>query len=72
MENAMSWDLTGKRVKGIHNGVEFMGRVIDSRVRYGGAVQLTVKLAAPVQYRWRNDPTDTMLVDATQVTVLPD
>ena len=67
----MSWDLTGKRVKGVVNGEPFIGRVIGSRVKYGGAVQHTVRLAQPVQYRWRNTPTDTVLVDDRFLSVIP-
>lgn len=67
----MSWDMPGKRVKGVHNGVEFTGRVLERRVKYGGTVQLTVKLAVPMHYRWRDEAVDTILVDANTVSIIP-
>ena len=43
------------------------GTVLSSRVRYGGMIQYTVKLDKPVQFRWRQAPTDTVLINADKM-----
>ena len=41
----MSWNLEGKRINGLYMGLfPFSGLVTESRVKYGGDVQHTVKL----------------------------
>ncbi len=60
----MSWILDGQRVKAKYLGdTPVEGVVTDSRVKYGGEVQYTVKLNKPVQFRWRSEPSDTVLID---------
>ncbi len=59
----MSWVLDGQKVKAKYLGETVTGVVVDSRVKYGGKVQYTVELDSPVQFRWRNEPTDRVLVD---------
>jgi hypothetical protein len=59
----MSWVLDGQKVKAKYLGETVTGVVTDSRVKYGGKVQYTVELDAPVQFRWRSEPTDRVLVD---------
>jgi len=60
----MSWILDGQRIKAKYLGeTPVEGVVIDSRVKYGGRVQYTVKLDNPVQFRWRSEPTETVLID---------
>lgn len=45
----MSWNKEGQRVAGVYlNAYTVSGVVTESRVRYGGTVQHTVKLDAPV------------------------
>jgi hypothetical protein len=45
----MTWDLTGQRVSGAYLKVfPFTGEVTESRVKYGGRVQHTVKLDTPL------------------------
>ena len=61
----MTWDLTGKTVTGFYLGAyPIRGRVVSSRVKYGGSVQYTVVLDEPVQFPWRSEPSDRLLVDA--------
>jgi hypothetical protein len=59
----MSWILDGQKVKANYLGETVTGVVVDSRVKYGGKVQYTVELDSPVQFRWRSEPTDRVLVD---------
>jgi hypothetical protein len=59
----MSWVLDGQKVKAKYLGETVTGVVVDSRVKYGGKVQYTVELDSPVQFRWRSEPTDRVLVD---------
>ena len=41
----MSWNLEGKRVNGLYLGLfPYSGLVTESRVKYGGEVQHTVKV----------------------------
>lgn len=45
----MSWNKEGQRVAGVYlNAYTVSGVVTESRVRYGGTVQHTVKLDQPV------------------------
>lgn len=44
----MNWDLTDKRINGLYMGLyPYSGKVINSRVKYGGEVQHTVVLDEP-------------------------
>ena len=59
----MSWVLDGQKVKAKYLGETVTGVVVDSRVKYGGKVQYTVELDSPVQFRWRSEPTNHVLID---------
>jgi hypothetical protein len=59
----MSWILDGQKIKANYLGETVTGVVVDSRVKYGGKVQYTVELDSPVQFRWRSEPADRVLVD---------
>ena len=51
----MSWDLTGQRVTATYlRTVPFTGTVVESRVKYGGTVQHTVELDAPMPHLWHH------------------
>ena len=63
----MSWILDGQKIKANYLGETVTGMVVDSRVKYGGKVQYTVELDAPVQFRWRSEPTDRVLVDRDEL-----
>jgi hypothetical protein len=44
----MQWNLEGKRINGIYLGLwPYTGTVVESRVKYGGKVQHTVKVDEP-------------------------
>ena len=63
----MSWVLDGQKIKANYLGETVTGVVVDSRVKYGGKVQYTVELDSPVQFRWRSEPTDRVLVDRDEL-----
>ena len=49
----MSWNLEGLRVTGMYMGeYPVAGRVVLSRVKYGGGIQHTVVLDNPLALRW--------------------
>jgi hypothetical protein len=44
----MNWNLEGKRINGLYMGLfPYSGLVTESRVKYGGSVQHTVKVDEP-------------------------
>ncbi len=56
------WNKEGQRVAGVYLGsYTVSGLVTESRVRYGGSVQHTVKLDAPVEVFGRS--ADVLLLD---------
>lgn len=63
----MSWIKDGIRVEADYLGHVVQGRVVDSRVKYGGQVQYTVDLDQPVQFRWRSEPSTRVLIDRAQI-----
>ena len=65
----MTWDKTGEKVSVVHHGQKMVGTIVSSRVKYGGEVQHTVRLHEPVQYRWRTEPTDVVLINENELTV---
>jgi hypothetical protein len=61
------WDKQGLQVKANYHGKYVTGVVTDSRVKYGGTVQHTITLDAPIMVRWRSEPVYTVLVDDSNV-----
>ena len=62
----MQWNLEGKRVTGIYLGMwAFRGIVTHSRVKYGGRVQHTIKVAEP--FRAYGELRETILVDSGEL-----
>jgi hypothetical protein len=60
------WNKEGQRVAGVYLGAYTVsGLVTESRVRYGGSVQHTVKLDAPVEVFGRS--ADVLLLDDTDL-----
>jgi hypothetical protein len=64
------WDLEGKRVKVNYMDNIRQGKVISSRVKYGGKVQHHVQLTHPIQLKWRTEPVWQVLVDEEEVVDL--
>ena len=65
----MSWDRTGQRVKASYlNQYVISGTVVLSRVKYGGEVQHTVELDAPLKLF--GTLRDCVLVDEKQILSL--
>ena len=63
----MSWCKDGLTVKADYLGHEIAGLVLSSRVKYGGSVQYPVQLDEPLFLRWRDEPTDNLLIDDSQL-----
>ena len=63
----MSWILDGQKISACYLGIAVTGRVISSRVKYGGSVQYSVELDEPVQLPWRTESTSFLLVDKNEV-----
>ena len=62
----MQWNLEGKRVTGLYLGMwTFRGIVTESRVKYGGLVQHTIKVAEP--FRAYGELRETILVDSGEL-----
>ncbi len=60
------WNKEGQRVAGVYLGAYTVsGLVTESRVRYGGSVQHTVKLDEPVEVFGRS--ADVLLLDDTDL-----
>ena len=62
-----SWVKDGEQIAANYLGERVFGKVVESRVKYGGRVQYTVDLDKPVKFRWRSEPTVRVLVDASNV-----
>ena len=46
----MTWNLTGQHINGLYQGAwPYAGEVLESRVKYGGAVQHRVRVRVPLQ-----------------------
>ena len=58
-----NWIKDGEQITANYLGEQVTGTVESSRVKYGGKVQYTVTLDKPVQFRWRSEPTDRVLID---------
>ena len=67
----MKWDLTGDRVNGLYMGLfPYSGLVTESRVKYGGDVQYTVKVDEP--FKVYGAVRDTVLVSLTEINRILD
>ena len=63
------WNKQGMQVKACYHGKHVSGVVTESRVKYGGTVQHTISLHAPIMLRWRSEPVYTVLVDDDNVVL---
>lgn len=64
----MSWILDGSHIKAKYLGVPVTGIVTDSRVKYGGEVQYTVKLDEALVLPWGGRSAgDTVLVNRSEI-----
>jgi hypothetical protein len=62
-EYIMDWTLDGCKVNIEYCGATGSGTVVDSRVKYGGAVQYTVELDEGIVLPWRSELVYQVLVD---------
>ena len=58
------------RVIGVFKGNAVIGEVLSSRL-YGKRLVYTVKLAEPVELRWRSEPVDTILLGKGEIKAAP-
>lgn len=63
----MSWILDGQKIKASYLGTPVSGRVVHSRVKYGGNVQYSLELDESIHLPWRSEPTSFLLVDKNEV-----
>lgn len=66
----MDWNLEGKLVQVNYMDNIRAGKVLSSRVKYGGGVQHHVKLSHPIQLKWRTELVWQVLVDEEEVVDL--
>ena len=66
----MTWVLDGSKVVVNYLGVECMGTVESSRVKYGGALQYTVNLDEAIDLPWRSEPVNRVLVSDRDILSL--
>ena len=63
----MSWIKDGSVVRANYLDREVTGLVMDSRVKYGGAVQYKVVLDTPLSLPWRSEPVKQVLIDGDEI-----
>ena len=63
----MGWIKDGEQIVARYMGHTVIGTVESSRVKYGGEVQYTVNLSSPVQFRWRTEPTNRVLINHSEL-----
>ncbi|NCZ83298.1 MAG: hypothetical protein EBX64_09175 [Betaproteobacteria bacterium] len=62
------WNLEGQRIRARYLGdQEVEGRVVESRVKYGGRVQHSVEFDQPIPLRWRAMKAVRVLIDHEEV-----
>ena len=57
-------------VTGNYMGKSVSGVVMESRVKYGGDLQYTVKLNSPINFRWREEPVFTVLLNSNEISAV--
>jgi len=62
-----NWTLEGREVNFKYFGATGSGKVVDARVKYGGAVQYTVELNEGITLPWRSEPVYQVLVDDSEI-----
>jgi hypothetical protein len=68
-ENTMAWNREGNFVAGNYMGIfPYAGKISESRVKYGGKVQHTVKLLSAINVF--GDVRDTILVDEEELVIV--
>ena len=60
----------GSRVIGVFQGNAVIGEVLSSRI-HGKRLVYTVKLAEPVELRWRTEPVTTVLLGKGEIKAAP-
>jgi hypothetical protein len=63
----MSWIKDGSTIKIDYCGFVVEGVITHSRVKYGGSVQYTVLLDAPLTLPWDNEPRELVVADEEDI-----
>lgn len=67
------WNLEGMRVTGKYLSDDIVTGVVElSRVAYGGGVVHTVVLDKPIQFRWRKEPSDRLIIKHSEILSVKD
>ena len=67
----MDWNLEGKQINGLYMGLfPYVGKVVESRVKYGGAVQHTVVVDEP--FKVYGEVRERILVGLSEVNRIVD
>lgn len=67
----MDWNLEGKQINGLYMGLfPYAGKVVESRVKYGGAVQHTVVVDEP--FKVYGEVRERILVGLSEVNRIVD
>jgi hypothetical protein len=62
-----NWTLEGREVEFTYMGATGSGKVVDARVKYGGAVQYTVEVDEGITLPWRSEPVYRVLLDDSEI-----
>lgn len=65
-----NWIKDGEQITANYLGEQVTGTVESSRVKYGGKVQYTVNLDKPVQFRWRSESTNRVLINNDEIVAI--
>ena len=63
----MAWYKEGETIQARYFDQLVQGRVLESRVRYGGKVSHTVELAQSISLPWRSEPVTRVVIDEDEV-----
>ena len=63
----MAWHKAGETIQARYFDQLVEGRVLDSRVKYGGQVQHSVELDQAITLPWRSEPVTRVLIDEDEI-----
>ena len=63
----MAWHKEGETIRARYFDQTVEGRVLDSRVKYGGQVQHSVELSQAITLPWRSEPVTRVLIDEDEI-----
>ena len=63
----MAWHREGETIQAQYFDQPVQGRVVESRVRYGGRVSHTIDLLQAITLPWRLEPVTRCIVDEVDI-----